>query len=430
MSWTDDEIDALFKETAKHFRTPPYQDSFFDEIEPLLPVQKKRGRRLFWLLGSLLVTGSSGVLFVLITRNEPAGSGNRAAGAQMANHIVLQTKPAEQINPVNGGQAQSGLNAITEPDKEQRQYPEKNRDSQFKNTAHELEDDASTGNKPQHEIQETLSISDKPETDYLASETDPDVSRTKETEDETEEKQNLRMPEEEPFIPSGLHLLSLHEPFAADFKKEIQALSLPGMNRKHYLSLETGIGFTENFIKMDNASQHPMPSAQLGLSYRFGTKKLFYSAGLSWANFRPNNLILNRQSKVYGFDVNYYNQAIDYKWITILELPLVIGKKFGNQSISFGAAPSLVLGSMIDFTNTQNDIVTEQDRVYGNLFGLKRYAASVSLAYDLSIAQNLDLGVKISNLIVNPLDDSKFIGQLNKNPFQAQITLKKHFRIR
>jgi hypothetical protein len=426
MSWTDDEIDSIFKEIP-HLKPSPYQDSFFDEIEPRLP-QKRSKKGLFWVLGSALVALMTTFINSDFTPAKERSSDKKQASNTMAAQrqaVALELNPsntAETANPVNSGQSSES------------QFAQESREESnaFRNAAEPAQNPLSVD---MNEHYETFSITDM---ELLAVNDENENENESENESEIVEGSSVAHEVEServkpefisPLITSGLRLLH-PEPFTSNSQKEIQALYLPMLTKKHYLTLEAGTGFTENFIKMENSSQKPMPTANLGLSYQYRSKKLFYSAGLNWMNFSPNSLVLNRESKVYGFEVSHYTQNIDYKWITMVEMPLSIGKHFRNHTFSIGVAPSLVLGSMVDFTKTENGVVTEDSRIYGNMLGLKRYSVSINLAYDLRIARNLDFGVKVSNMLINPLDETRFVGQLNKNPFQAQITLKKHFRIK
>jgi hypothetical protein len=443
MSWTDDEIDSIFKEIPQPTPTP-FKDSFFDEIEPLLP-QKRSRNGLFWVLGSALVA----LMTTFIHSDLTPAKGQSSAGKQISGGITAQ-------HPVSGMQPALSQSAGTDarpvdPGKITENEPGKANPMTsaqvLKRPARPAQNQAAENTNQQNSLftsQEELILNPEKalnlmESDLLAINDLPLPAKQhenvngKQNENENQEEHNGQQAARPEFISllitSGLTILN-PEPFSSDSGKEIQALYLPMLHKKHFLTLEAGAGLTENFIKMENSSQKPMPTASLGLSYQYRTKGLFYSAGLNWMNFSPNSLALTRKSKVYDFNVTSYSQNIDYKWITLLEMPLTVGKRFRNHSFSLGVAPSLVLGSMVDLTQTENGVLTEDSRIYGNMLGLKKYAASVNLAYDLRIARNLDFGVKVSNMLINPLDETRFVGQLNKNPFQAQITLKKHFRIK
>ncbi len=452
MSWTDDELDALFKEIPSQLKPAPFQDSFFDEIEPLLP-QKRSKKGLFWVLGSTLIALVSTFIYTgpaadqtasVAQENTVSGLTFDTPAVQTATHSNpgIKAKPANALPANHVGQA--ATSAYYDPDFEPVYLPPLASNSGISHVNADVEPAELSENKPAGqelaEVKNPVLLSNEIRTNN-GGQAETDLNPAQEESIAREQKPEHENPEAEdntglaktefisPYIDATLATLGAGF-FRSDSEREIQALYLPAMYRKHFLTLEAGAGFTENFIKMENSSQKPMPTANLGLSYQYRTKHLFYAAGLNWMNFSPNSLTLNRRSKVYGFEVNHYSQDIDYKWITMLEMPLSIGKRFKNQSLSVGFAPALVLGSMVDFTETENGQLTKNGRIYGNMLGMKHYAATLSLAYDLRIARNLDLGLKVSNLIVNPLDAKPFVGELNKNPFQAQITIKKHFRIK
>lgn len=415
MSYTDDEIDKLFKEAGLNQKTPVFQDSFFDEVEALLP-QKRNKKGIIWIFGSFLalivgigtfvgfnyskiqISKSNSISKTNVKTKEIASNLNTSTNASTLNNSIVYSKP-------NSSKAKSfalkGKNDI--------QKSKNNRT--FNNKKHIAENKFNESELNLNPIAETTRLTEI-ENSLL-----PVIKLNNENKNESEFEFSL-----ENLTP---HDFSLDQNLG-----DLMANPFLSKSSRYNLTVTLASGFSENFITNVPAIGSPVFVNSLGadLSYKIRSYKL--SAGLNYSNYQTHDLNLNRSSKVYGFEVAKYNQTIDYKWISTLQLPISIEKEFGNHSLSFGIDPSLVLGSCVNFTKYENDLVLDDSRYYANMIGLKRFYLGAHISYDLKLLKDYSFGIKISNQLINPMDMSKFEGSSNKNPFQAQITIKKHFKLK
>lgn len=402
MSWSDEELDAIFREAALQEKVPVYQDTYFDEIASLLP-QKRKRKAIFWIFTSLIsLVAISATYFTINTIN-------KEGTAKLAkNTAELNTEKSEEAKQIaeNNSNTPNTVSAFTNTGSKSK--PENTFGNQrIKNIETEVY------NKEMF-INSSLSQNGTIEKEFA---TNSDISEGKQG--DKIEALNLRFRTDD--VSNFFDPLSLNELLASPF---------PAKVNRHNLNIHAMAGFSENFIQNESGNQSPIFGASLGVNYEYQLRGYSFSAGLAYANYQTHDLNLNRSSKVYGFEINKYSQIIDYKSISLIQLPLSAGKSFGNHKFSFGITPSYVLGSTVDFFKSQNGVELEDSRIYFNKLGLNHFALSAHVAYDLRVAKNYSFGVSLSNLVVNPLDEKRFEGSINKLPFQANISLKKYFTIK
>lgn len=399
MSWSDEELDAIFKEASLQEKVPVYQDAYFDEIANLLP-QKRKRKGFIWFFASMIsLVAISATYFTIYSLNKSTTPKLAKTHSETKIEKSEQTKQTAE-NKLNSNKTSS---TITNPENINKSAFDNSRIESIETEVFNKESFSNDLLSQDVELIRTNSF-DENESDKAS---------------KNIEALNSRFNTDN--VSTFFHPLVLNELLSSPF---------PAKVNRHNLNVHVMVGFAENFIKNENENQRPIFGARLGVNYEYQLKDYSFSAGLAYANYQTHDLNLNRTSKVYGFEVNKYSQIIDYKSIYLIQLPLSAGKSFGNHKLSFGLTPSYVLGSTVDFSKAQNGILIEDSRIYGNKLGLNHFALSAQIAYDLKMAKNYSLGVSLSNLLVNPLDETRFEGTINKLPFQANISFKKYFTIK
>lgn len=407
MSWTDEEIDALFKEASTHSRVPEYDDSFFDEVEKLLPRKKsKKGFYITFSVSVLLL-----VSFVILMNSYSNKTKN-----QLASDIKIEQQPQQKMS--FSDKIHSEL--VDREEKKLALSKKTKKSSDYSSSIYTLNSPERIG------IGQTFAgsfsnigqdISSLEKERELASQ-QPFLTQVLEKELTSNGSGNSTLS----FLPIGN--------FFSPFEKEIQVLNLPQRNKRHILTIELANGFSENFASDVQNTYRPMFVTSLGINYHYRVRTFLYNTGLNWINYRPDHLNLTRESKVYGFVTNKYNQNIDYKLLSAIEIPLSISKQHHNHLFTVGVSPVIMLGSVIRFTKQKDGEIIENSTIYGNMLGLKRFGLSSQISYALRISPTWDLGIKLSNQLISLLDQSRFADQINKTPFQAQFTITKHFGLK
>ncbi|MES2589479.1 MAG: hypothetical protein V4622_10915 [Bacteroidota bacterium] len=427
MSWSDKDIDNLFREAASNGKKPVYHDSYFDEIANLLP-QKKGRNYFYWTFFAVISVFTVGSILFVFNKD-----------------IKSQIPKATSRNFDSDSQSETKIVTLISENivvKNKFNYNQKEFSDKVKSYKLALEDEISTGTAYKSEEldlkNEELRVKSeelKVEHNIFEDEVSGIQSSIKGEQIESlnlEQKinQNNSMNEsreEKTFFEiNTLNYYSLSNPvFNSDLEKSILALNLPSRKKKHFLVADLGLGFSESFVNSGGTSSKIVQTYALGLAYKYRLNNYAFEIGFNFMNYKPTGLQSNRESKVYGFEVERYRQEINYKLISTLELPLMISRRIKNQTLSIGIAPSLTLGSIVDFKKTKNDIDLSDERIYGNKTGLTDFGLKPQVYYTLNLKNNFEFGAKISTNVLNSLNETKFEGKLNNLPIQTQITLRK-----
>ena len=439
MSWSDKEIDEVFHEASNSMKTPIYQESFFDEIESLLPQQKSK-KGLFWMIGglsSVLILVGVFVGFELTKSERNLISTNKKSVDSSENSLFNN-----KINSTEEKQIAENSDIQKEKSNSILKYKSKIDTESNLNTLGKNKENYNVGNsavKSRFEyladkIIETITEEEKLvwndiETEIVIERNQNNISKNEEVLIVSSELSSEKSIEERTYIGNLPYFSLIYPVFSSNEILEVSALVLPIKKKKHFLYLDFDFGFSESFVTTTPASR-PMKTFALGAGYQYRNNGFAYEIGLNFMNYNPSELNLTRQSKVYGFEVNKYSQNIDYKLISALELPIMISKRTKNHQFGIGISPTFVLGSVINFTKIENDVETVNERVYGNKLGLTNFGLKPQISYSLLLKNNFQIGAKISVNALNFLDESKFDGTTNKLPFQAQLSIRKNISLK
>ncbi len=439
MSWSDKEIDEVFREASNSMKTPIYQESFFDDIESLLPQQKSK-KGLFWMIGgisSVLILVVIFIGFEVIKSESKLISSNKKTVDSSKNSLSNKKNNSTEVNQIAkiSDLKKEKSNSILKY--KSKNTTESNLKPLVENTKNNKignSDDESIFQYLADKIIETITEEEKLvwndiETETVVETNENFISQNEEGLIISNENSIEKRIEERTFI-GNLPYYSLANPvFISENLLEVSAVVLPIKKKKHFLYLDLDFGFSESFVTTTPASK-PTKTFALGAGYQYRNNVFAYEIGLNFMNYNPSELNLTKQSKVYGFEVIKFSQNIDYKLISALEIPFVISKRTKNHQFGIGISPTIVLGSVTDFTKTENDVETFNERVYANKLGLTNFVLKPQISYSVLLQNNFQIGAKISVNAVNFLDESKFLGSTNKFPFQAQIIIRKNITLK
>ena len=439
MSWSDKEIDEVFREASNSMKTPIYQESFFDDIESLLPQQKSK-KGLFWMIGgisSVLILVGIFVGFELTKSESNLISTNKKSVDSSENSLSnnninsIEDSQISEISDIQKEKPNSILNNKSKIATESNLKPlvENTKNNKIGNSAAKSRFEYLADKTIETITEEEKLVWNDIETGTVVETNEKFISQIKDEIIISVKISSEKIVEERTFV-GNLPYVSLANPvFLPNEILEVSALILPIKKKKHFLFLDLDFGFSESFVTTTPASR-PMKTFALGAGYQYRNNGFAYEIGLNFMNYNPSELNLTRQSKVYGFEVNKYSQNIDYKLISTLELPIMISKRTKNHQFGIGISPTFVLGSVINFTKIENDVETVNERVYGNKLGLTNFGLKPQISYSLLLKNNFQIGAKISVNALNFLDESKFVGTTNQLPFQAQLSIRKNITLK
>lgn len=374
MSWTDEELDELVRNASKQVPSPVYQDEYFDELIPLLPQKKSSKRWLFLFLPLIIIP-----LFIVKKQSHIS----EAVSGQQAKN--------QQVDNVSGQQHTSQiLKQVSKQKSLVLPVPSKSLDKESTVALREdkwyIAETEKTNEQPKH-------IHEVQQLNYI------NPLRFKET----------------IVTKNELHPMLVNANFS----------HIKQTNR--YLTFSSQIGFTQSWIK--DVNEEPSKVIDVGIGYRYEFKKFGLEAGLNLSTYIPQQMTLEKTSKVYGVRVNRYEQSLSYHAIFAVELPIQLSKSFKRNELSFTASPQYFSGSILTVAQVKNDEVQTDQIYYGTKHALMNYGLKLALGYHYQLTNRFEFGVKISSQLMNPLQTEKLDIVKNNTLFMGQISIKKYLKL-
>jgi hypothetical protein len=387
MNWTEEDIDQLFRDSANQLNVP-FQESYWTEMEALLPQTKKK-KGLGWIFGGTIVCLA--LISTFFFPEAPAKAGN--ASNETVNN---QTKSLTQTNSVSAIEKlqEKAVDALLITEKTAKNI------SRFKQTTKKLLVNTETS---------FTSIEDV----NAGGEAVQTIQNQFESPSQREEQPS--------FSIDKLQMLALPKQSISLATSNFKNLNLK--RKSNVLYVQLGAGLAESF--MQTKEDNWMPTINIGAGYQYSPEGFGFTAGLNLNTTLSNNLEINRKSKVYNFGSTNYEQNFKYKQIYTLELPVSIDFRKNKQTFSVGFAPTFIASSLMRFSQLEDGNVSHDEYYIGQKVGLNQFGFKPSVGYQLELAKGWNVGMQLSTQLIQQVDDSQFIGIVRNNPLSGQITIRK-----
>lgn len=394
MSWNDTDIDQLFR-GATPPEAPAFQEEFWNEMEALLPVQKRRKAGFWWIGGSAALLTLIGISFVWwnsSTTNADTTK-NTSAVAHAASTNVDKNNSSEQTTVETEQTAVSPT--PTEPIPLNKKLNNRLNDQQVNNLQfpkrEKIED-------PITEITETTTIRDQKE---AISNERPALVFDKLIPLEVIAKPTLTV--DSPNLPQ----------FYPDFDK-------PKAER-FYAQLAVGIGQSYQY-KVAGTSDVVHHYALGGGLYKCIDRMVLTFGVNARVDFSQN--LMN--SVYLGANSNHQINT-KYSQLYSVELPVSIGFRFGRNTIGGTITP----GFQTAFTGKETEILNEEtvrsERVAGTVSNGKTLTMEIGVNYWRTLAPNWYAGVAFNVDAIRPFNPANFAGQQRFLPVNGQLTVRRTF---
>lgn len=393
MNWTDEEIDKLFQESASQMNAPAFQDSFWNEMEALLP-QKEKKKGFGWIFGGTLASFAL-IAAMVFPGSQFSGKGRSttasrttAAPQQQAPSAAVLTSNSTTETANTAGTAIASVSA------------------QGNNTAF-----TAAGER---KVESTVLVAGD---NVSASQTMVEPSTTTEpalqaeTAVATTEAENV----------SRLPLLA--------FEGDAQKLAPSRFGKygfrapKNTFYAQAGFGMMQSYIA--GTDKNWMPTFHIGGGYQYKPQGFGFSAGVNISGSFSNNLEITRRSKIYNFSSTSYQQNLMYKQLYAVELPLSVDFRKNRHTVSVGIAPTYLVTSLMRFDQYKDDQLNETGTYIGQREGLNSFGLKPSIAYQLEVARSWNVGIQLNAQVMKQVDETQFVGNLTKLPLSGQITIRK-----
>lgn len=395
MNWTDEDIDKLFQESASQMNAPAFQESFWEEVEALLPQEKKK-KGLGWIFGGTLTCFALIAAMILPSGRlgtektpkaapaVPASVPALASTQQTPAAIVATASPATATDPVQASPV--GTQRTASPVQQVGR-------SYIAHTPAAAE----------------MPVALQPVVDHgapvPASEAAPESASL--TQEETTERLAL--------LENNTQLPALEALNAGAF--------LPKRKNNGFY-VQGGFGMAQSF--MAGTERSWTPTVMLGGGYQFRPQGLGFSAGLNLTGSFANTLEITRKAKIYNFSSTSYEQNLAYRQLYSVELPVSLDFRKNRHTVSLGVAPTYLAGTVMRFSQFENGALSENGMYLGQRAGLNSFGMKAGIGYQLEIARDWNVGVQLSTQLMQQIDATQFKGEAAARlPLSGQIMIRK-----
>ncbi|MCO4815169.1 MAG: hypothetical protein KC454_10675 [Flavobacteriales bacterium] len=427
MSWSDKEIDNLFKENA-YIKSFEYKDEYWKEMEAMLP--SKKGKDFLWMFTSIAFIG-------LLFMSEVIGENGINSKSQVNDSLIAESYSQQSLNE---NKSEVIDDEVVSEQMEQMEEMSANNES---NDSSNL--DNSSVEKPEKAISNAINGS--------ATSIDLDEKTTNTTSAVSIITSNKR----ENNISVNSDLISVVDDSGDGTIKNNQSTNNHNFNIQEVLSLKPLINIEGSVsLREIQSSEAPIaspikpiqakvyiaalgslsqsmitPSDKVSSSFGLGAGVQFrkggflFNLGLNGTIGIHNDILLSRESKVYGFGSTFYKYELKYNNIYSLEGDLAVGFQLRKSIFSVGVRPSYVVGTKVGMRTEENGTSFNQESYYGYLDGINRFGIKPMIGYTYKFGSSLTLGLNLGMQLMSLVKDDFVNGVSNKFPIDGQLILKK-----
>jgi len=401
MSWNDQDIDQLFK-GAQAPEPAPFQESFWSEMEAMLPAQKRKKVGFWWIISgaatlALLVGGT----FLYVnqsgqTTHTLAAKSTSHANTPSVDNKSTATQPVAETPSANETISTKGR--FTGTDEASCGNAKHTKNGAIKTTPsdHLMPNDDLTDNTP---FRSTTPVAPQAEELVIVDRLPPyglEFNRTS------------RFPEKNSSIPTDCK--NLHSCM-------LEATTFPKAPR-FYVQASAGIG---------QSAQHVVGQSDLVHFYTVGGglyKKLDRMVFTFGANvrvdFTKNILYTTYPSSNTRVDTKY-SQLYSF------EMPVSMGYEAGRNSIVATLTPGFQTAFSGNQQETQSNVVVRSEQTFGKISNAKTLTMEIGATYWRSLAPNWYAGLGMNVDILKPFNSTMYAGEQRLLPFNGQLSLRRTF---
>lgn len=441
MSWTDKELSEMAK-AAQAEQKFAYQDSFWTEMEAMLPAKKKKVLPFFWL-ALIPVVATIGYLAYPSTHNDLMA--NEAVktfenGFQSQIGLSGHALAANNIKQVNRS-SQAGV-AV-----KQQSYSITNSKANAASTALSNKKEISTINKSTDSnkaLAKSQIMNDKPiSIDNGVSEIDNGQSSSLKT--------RLTVFKAEPLdlIPAKAEpIVQVNTPIVQNKERKISAWPIGGLQplrvstfafaakpeflpltsrlKRNFWNAYAEAGFSMGQSYMTSQVGHTT-AFNLGAGARYDFNNYFVQFGLA-GELQKVKYELSDRSVIYGFDKTELENRFTYNQLYRVEAPLSIGYQFPKHLFQLSVIPAYLVGTKMDYSHLMNGSLVSNETMYEMEPGKKEawndFSTSFGLGYGYRLTKTISLGANVKWQLINQLNN-KNATEGNVRPLSGQVFIRK-----
>lgn len=466
MSWTDEEIDNLFKDGA-NAQSFKYDNSYFAEMEAAsLPVNKK-GKDFLWM-------GTALVFIAVLTTGYFVNDANTSfnnENSQLANLELNTTNEntknsnVSNENGVSIGDQNESINTAESNDlnKDLSNSETSNTNSNSETSINGKSTNANSINSNTKSWNAKSPNGDSPNSMYNIATRNVGASRPNSLSNSNEPtglgnstgtttgnlvdlRTDAKVSDQKQFtlqtapITAGLVLNDVAQlDQGLNPSLSPNALPLLGQLRpKAALYFELNAGVSQSMITPSDVMSKSIGGG-IGVETYLGNFNL--TTGLNYKVSYHNDLFLTRKGKAYGFGSTAAEYTYDFKNIYSFELPVTLGYNFGKHNVNIGVRTSFVFGDKVSFQMIEEGQITRQGTEIGRVSREGEVVNSpgspailtlgVKPTFGYSYHMNKwTIGANIGVQLMNSVDEEFIDGFNNQFPIDGQVFLRRTIRLR
>lgn len=433
MSWTDEELDTLFKEAADK-QSVPFHPEYWEEMEAMLGQKKKRRFGIWWwtTAGVILLLGGSG-LFYLMNGNKELGSGEKQLIAN--EEIVHNDNPIEksgQVDPELVNSLEGDSFAIISP-----LGSSNNKAQRSVETAHDSESSklkvAVDSQAPNNLlIVSAENTTEKLEQNTLVADNHVAIVEVQQNDETIEENKagSLYNPitNTDQAEISNVDVLPFKAINSFDHSEvQLAPFVVQNFDERLQLFLEAGGGLQQAYV----VNTPIMSTWNFGGGVRFNWSKLSLNTGISFSTALAKDFEWNQRKTVYSFGASTINTTVSYDRLYQLNAPLSLAYKLGNRhELALGVETNYNFACRMKFTKMEDEptalsVSKDSEQLYYVRSGkLRSLNFSPSLEYRYYLLPRISMGIKLSTLLLEPVKEPVFTNESRALPFQTNLNLR------
>lgn len=446
MSWTDEEIDKLFQESAKA-QTFEYKNAYFSEVEAMLPVNKK-GKDFLWMGTALLFIAAltTGYFVNNNAENTFDGSNDQLSKVELNNQKEISTLSSAKIEGKQSGNVIKDEALLNESTSKMNagsgQLVNQLADGTNLNANLKSASQQQGWSKSMY----NTGITEIPEQAQLATEMIGSDHSTGQINDQTTEKEPLKSlragtkvkTEKEfgvnhPPVTARLNvnpINQLNQGIDRDLSPNAMSPMLSELRPKSALYVELNGGMSQSLVTPEQYTSVSYGGG-IGMETHLGNFNL--TTGLNFKFSDHRDLILTRSGsgKLYGFGstptgVNTFN----FKQLYSFEMPITLGYNFGKHNVNIGVRPSFAFGAnMKQQTYIGEQLVRTKESLGLITEGISQFGLKPTFGYAYHL-NKWTVGANIGVQLMQSVDEEYIQGINNRFPLDGQIYVRRTIRLR
>ncbi len=201
--------------------------------------------------------------------------------------------------------------------------------------------------------------------------------------------------------------------------------TLPGFA---WFYIEANGGLSQSLI---TPSERLSYNVGIGLGGQFQKGRLIVSGGVFVNASKHDDLVMSREAKVYGFGSDLYRYEISYDELYKIEASISIGYKLGRHQFNVGVRPSYLFNTKVGFV-IENGLGESNERkaYYGYMDGLSSWGLKPMIGYSYDISSKWTIGLNAGMQLMPAVNEDFINGVNNKLPIDGQLYLRRYLRFK